>query len=118
MKELPLSMKPGWWCCSPPFVTRRVPLLSEAQVCGRVLLEGFVTLTIFRRSKPPTPKMDLTAENQRPFDYFIPPAAQDVPYNPYGSPPRELTPVLPGQPYSYELFIFILNVASRISGGI
>ena len=118
MKELPLSMKPGRCCCSPPFVTCWVPLLSEAQVCGRVLLEGFVMLTSFRRSKPATTKMDFTTETQGPFDYFIPPAAPDVPYNPYGSTPHELRPVLPGQPYSYELFIFILNVATRISGGI
>ena len=112
-------MKPGRCRYSPPFVTRRVPLLSEGQVCGRVLLKGFVTLTIFRRSKSATTKMNFAPEDQRPFDYVIPPAAQDVPYNPYGSTPHELTPVLPGQPYSYaELFISILNVATRVSGGI
>jgi len=87
--------------CSPPFVTRRVPLLSEAQVCGRILLEGFVTLTISGRAKPAT----ISAESPRPFEYFVPPATQE--YNPYGSTPHQLTPSLPGQHYSYaELFIF------------
>jgi len=88
-------------------------------VCRRFLLDGFVTLTIFRRLKPATTKIDFAPESQRPSDYFIPQAAQNVPYDPYGSTPHEFTPVLPGQLYSYlELFIFILNVATRISGRI
>jgi len=90
-------MKPGRWRRSPPCVTRRVPLLSEAQVCGRILLEGFVALTISRRAKSATVKMDFSPESPRPF---VPPVTQDVPYNPYGSTPHELTPPLPGQPRS------------------
>jgi len=100
MKEFHLLVKPGWCRRSPPFVTCRVPLLSEAQVCGHIILEGFVTLTISRRAKPATKIMDLSAESPRPFDYFVPPATQDVPYNPYGSTPHELTPSLPGLAHS------------------
>jgi len=75
-------MKPGWCRCSPPFVTRWVHLPSEAQVCGRVLLDGFVMLTIFRRSKPATTKIDFAPESRRPSNYSIPQAAQNVPCNP------------------------------------